>query len=339
MTDSLAWGIIATGNIAKAFATGLAHSKTGKLVAVASRSLEKAQEFAETFDVPHAHGSYEELLNNPDVQAVYIATPHPSHAELSIKAAEAGKHILCEKPMSMNHAEAMAVCDAVERHGVFFMEAFMYRCHPQTTKLVELVRSHTIGDVRLVRAIFSFQSKFSPDSRTWKNALGGGGILDVGGYTMSMVRLVAGAATGQPFADPIKLVGTGVLHPETGVDAVACADLKFPGEILAQISAGVGLRQDNMVQIFGTEGLITVPTPWVPSRQSGRTVIRVEHYGGDTEEIAIDTDQWLYALEADTVASHLDAKQAPAMSHADSLGNMQALDQWRDAIGLKYENE
>src|SRR5580698_4023165 len=134
MITKLKWGIIGTGSIARKFAHGLAGSKTGQLVAAGSRTIEAAKKFTAEFPAT-AHGSYEALLADPEVQAVYISTPHPMHAEWSIKAAEAGKHILCEKPLALNHADAMAVMEAARSNDVFLMEAFMYRCHPQTAKL------------------------------------------------------------------------------------------------------------------------------------------------------------------------------------------------------------
>ena len=158
MSSTVQWGIIGAGNIARAFARSLANSTTGRLVAVGSRSRQKADRFAAEFNVSHAHGSYEALLADDHVQVVYVATPHPHHAEWSIRAAEAGKHILCEKPLALNHAEAMAVIEAAIRYDVFLMEAFMYRCHPQTAKLVELLRNSVIGDVRIIQASFGFQT-------------------------------------------------------------------------------------------------------------------------------------------------------------------------------------
>ena len=153
MTKSLNWGIIGTGAIAHTFAKGLAKSATGKLVAVASRSKEKADKFAGEFNNPRAHGSYEALLADPDVQAVYISTPHPLHAEWAIKCAQAKKHVLCEKPMGLNQAQAMTIIEAATLNDVFLMEAFMYRCHPQTLKLVELIKSKAIGEDRFVAPI------------------------------------------------------------------------------------------------------------------------------------------------------------------------------------------
>ena len=196
MTTRIRWGLLATGNIARTFATGVQHSKTGVLQAAASRNLEKALAFCESFDIPTAHGSYEALLTDPEVDAVYIATPHPLHAQWAIKAAEAGKHILCEKPLAMTEADVMAVIDAAATHDVFLMEAFMYRCQPQIATVIELIKDGRIGDVTLIRAEFGFRVGWTPKSRLLDNELGGGGILDVGCYPVSMARLIAGAATG-----------------------------------------------------------------------------------------------------------------------------------------------
>src|SRR5580765_1443630 len=144
MNDKLGWGIIATGSIAGAFARGVGHSRTGRVVAVASRSREKAETFAREHGVAKAHGSYEALLEDDEVDAIYIATPHPLHAQWAIRCAQAKKHVLVEKPIGMNHAQAMAVVEAARVNNVFLMEAFMYRCHPQTRKLVELIRGGAI---------------------------------------------------------------------------------------------------------------------------------------------------------------------------------------------------
>jgi len=340
MGSKLRWGILGAGNIAKAFAKGLAGSQTGQLVAVGSRSQEKADKFGAEFGVKRCHGSYEALLADKDVQAVYIATPHPMHAEWAIKAAEAGKHILCEKPIGINHAEAMIMVEAAQRNDVFLMEAFMYRCHPQTAKLVELLKARTIGEVRMIRATFGFNAGYDPESRLFKNALGGGGILDVGCYATSMSRLVAGVAMGKDFADPVEVKGCGHLVPETGVDGWTAATLKFPGEIVAQVATSIQLSLDSEVLIFGSEGTIRVPDPWIPARDGGTVKIFVSK-GGKTEEIAVETKVPLYGIEADTVAAHVAKRQAPspAMSWCDTLGNMKTLDAWREAAGVVYETE
>jgi len=342
LANTLNWGLLATGNIAKAFARGLAHSKTGKLRACGSRDKAKAEAFGAEFNVPCRYSSYEELLADKDIQAVYISTPHPMHAEWTIKAAEAGKHILCEKPIGLNHAEAMACVEAAVRNDVFLMEAYMYRCHPQTAKIVEIIKRGTIGQVRVIQASFSFRAGFDAESRIWKNSLGGGGILDVGCYPVSFARLVAGVATGQDFLDPIEVKGQGVLNQQTGVDEYAAAVLKFPNAVIAQVSTGIAVDQDNVARVYGTEGHLEIPTPWVPAREGGAVKIMLHRANAKgPEEIIVETSEYLYGLEADTVARYIDQRQAaaPAMSWDDTLGNMRVLDQWRAAVGVVYEQE
>jgi predicted dehydrogenase len=341
MADKLTWGLISTGRISGVFARGLAHSKTGRLLAVGSRTQESADRFGREHNVPRCFGSYEALLADKDVQAVYISTPHPMHAEWAIKAAEADKHILCEKPIGINHAEATAMIDAARTHDVFLMEAFMYRCHPQTHKLIELVRGGAIGEVRVIHAAFSFRSTFKEDSRIYDPSLAGGGILDVGCYCTSMSRLIAGVATGKDFAEPTEVKGVGHLGA-TGVDEYASAVLKFPGDIIANISTGVAVQQDNAVRIFGTEGYLVVPWPWIPQKEGGTSRILLHKPGqNEPQEIPVHCDDWLYGLEADTVAANIDRRQAaaPAMTWDDTLGNMKTLDRWREAIGLVYDIE
>ena len=344
MTEKLCWGILSTGAIARAFAAAVPKSATSQLLAVASRTTDSAEKFAAEFNIPRRYGNYEALLTDKDVQAVYIATPHPFHIEWVIKAAESGKHILCEKPFTLNHAEAMAGIEAVRANGVFFMEAFMYRCHPQTAKLVELLRAGVIGDVRMVQATFSFQTVFNPASRLFNNALGGGGILDVGCYPVSFARLVAGAATGQAFADPVDVKGVAHLGV-TGVDEWATAVLKFPGDILAQISTGVALNQENVARIFGTTGCLVLPFPWVHNRHAADAGKILIYRGLEPmpipEEIDVPSSAVAYTLEVDAAGRTIAAGQleAPAMTWDDTLGNARTLDQWRLSAGLVYEAE
>jgi predicted dehydrogenase/aryl-alcohol dehydrogenase-like predicted oxidoreductase len=325
---ALRWGIVGTGRIAGVFARGLARSQTGLLVAVGSRTKARADAFGDEFGAPTRHAAYDALLADDQVDAVYIATPHPTHAELAIRAAEAGKHILCEKPLAMNHAQAMAVVEAAADHDVFLMEAFMYRFHPQVGNLVELVRSGEIGELRAIRATFSFVARLDPASRLLDPRLGGGGILDVGGYCTSMARLIAGA-------EPIEVKAFGRIG-ETGVDEHAAALLRFPSGVVAELLCGIRARADNAVWVFGTEGWIQVRTPWLPGAESR---LMVGRDGRDPAELVVRTNEDLYGAEADTVASHLDLRQAPAMRWEDSLGNMRTLDRWRREIGLVYDVE
>jgi predicted dehydrogenase/aryl-alcohol dehydrogenase-like predicted oxidoreductase len=337
-TAQLRWGILGTGRIARIFAHALASSRTGRLVAVGSRAAERAEEFARAMGVPRAHADYQALLEDPELDAVYIATPHPSHASLTILAARAHKHVLAEKPLGMNHAEAMAMFDAARRHQVFLMEAFMYRCHPLTARLAELVREGAIGRIRAIQATFSFEAPFDPQSRLFDPELGGGGILDVGCYPVSMARLIAGAAAGTDLAEPTEVVGLGVLG-ETGVDEWASAIFKFPGDVLATLAAGIRAKQDNVAYIHGSEGSIFVPWPWRPDHDGAELEIR--RPGRDPEVVRLPCEQGVYTLEADLFAASIPTGTAryPAMTAADSLGNAQALDRWRRAIGLAYPGE
>jgi predicted dehydrogenase/aryl-alcohol dehydrogenase-like predicted oxidoreductase len=338
-SKKLRWGILGAGGIGGTFAQGVAHSETGTVVAVGSRRRSSAEDFGKKFGIPRCHDSYAALLEDPDVDAVYIALPHPMHARWSILAAEAGKHVLCEKPAGLNHAEVMAMTAAAREHDVFFMEAFMYRCHPQTARLARLIREGAIGQVRLIRAAFSFHTQAGPESRLIDPELGGGGILDVGCYPVSMSRLLAGVAQGRAFLDPDKVDGTAVLEQDGGIDAYASAVLTFPGGILAEVSCGVRLRQDNVLRVYGTEGWLEVPEPWIPPREGGESVIHLHPAGGASRTETVRTDAWLYGLEADTVARYLDARQAPSMSWDDSLGNARTLDRWRAGAGLVYPQE
>lgn len=338
MAKTLRWGLLGTGAIARKFAAGLLESRTGRLAAVGSRTLGAAEGFTRDFPAK-AHGSYDELLADASVDVVYLSTPHPMHAAWAIRACEAGKHLLCEKPLTMNRAEAASVFAAAAAHGVFCMEAFMYRCHPQTARVVELIRGGAIGPVRLVHANFSFRAPLNLRERLFKKELGGGGILDVGCYGISMARLIAGAAAGAPFAEPVELKAVGCLGGESGVDEFAVASLKFASGMVAQVAAGLRVSLENAVRIHGDDGSIFIPSPWVVAREAGVAKIFLERRDSAPEEILIETDRGIYAIEADVVAEHLGAKEAPAMSWADSLGNMSALDRWRAEIGMRYPGE
>ena len=334
MADELSWGVVAPGRIARAFAGQLPQSRTGRLVAVGSRDAGRAAAFAAEFGAARSYGSYQEVLDDPGVDAVYIATPHPAHAHWVVRAAEAGKHVLCEKPLAVTWAHAMAAVEAARRHDVFLMEAYMYRCHPQIRLLADLVRDGVIGEVHQIRASFAFAAAPTPTGRLFAPDLAGGGILDVGGYPVSAARLVAGAARGLPFADPSGVTGAGHLG-ETGVDEWALATLDFGDGLTAQVSAGVRLAAADAIEVYGSEGYLIVDDPWLPA---GPGRIAVHRVGEEPrEETTPPVAQ--YAAEADAVAEHVAARQAPQMSWADSLGNAATLDAWRAAIGLEYPAE
>jgi predicted dehydrogenase len=348
----LSWGLIGAGGIARVFANGMRFSKTGQIVAVASQSAGKAEQLAGDFGISKTYSSYEALLADDDVQAVYISTIHPFHAACAIQAAEAGKHILVEKPIAMNAAQAESMIAAARANDVFLMEAFMYRCHPQTQKLVELIRGGAVGRVQIIRVVFSFGATFNPASRAYAKELGGGGILDVGCYTASMARLLAGAAIGQSFAEPIDVKGCGLLGP-TGVDHYAAATLKFGSGIVAEIITGVACRMPTEVAVYGETGSLVVSNPWLPSSPCRTakaplppdtcfpsvSMTYQSYQEGRSEEIVVTPDRDLFTYEADTVAAHIAARQAPAMGWDDSLGNMRLLDRWRQEIGLAFAQD
>jgi predicted dehydrogenase/aryl-alcohol dehydrogenase-like predicted oxidoreductase len=337
LTDTtLRWGIIGTGNIASRFASQVPTSAANAVVAVGSRSIDSANAFADKYDITNRHGSYDELLADPDVDAVYVATPHPMHPEWAIKAAEAGKHVLCEKPLAINKAWAEAMIEAAVRNDVFLMEAYMYRCLPQTKLVAQLVRDGELGTVHQIQATFAFASGFRPESRIFADELAGGGILDVGGYPVSYARLIAGAATGQPFADPAAVTAVGHVG-ETGADEWSVATLFFDGGVTAQVSTGVRLTDQNQVRIFGSEGYLVIEDPWFGG-DGQPTHVTLHKVGEEPRDISADP-ALIYAAEAEAVAAAIEQRQAPEMSWADTLGNLTVQDAWRAAIGQQYAIE
>ncbi|TDD28828.1 oxidoreductase [Kribbella turkmenica] len=332
----LRWGIIGTGNIASRFASQVPTSPANEVVAVGSRSIDSAGAFADKWNITNRHGSYDDLLADPDVDAVYIATPHPMHVEWAIRTAEAGKHVLCEKPLAINKAWAEAMIEAAVANDVFLMEAYMYRCLPQTKLIAQLVGDGELGTVHQIQATFAFASSFRPESRIFADELAGGGILDVGGYPVSMARLVAGAATGQPYAEPAAVTAVGHVG-ETGADEWSVATLFFEGGVTAQVSTGVRLRDDNQVRIYGSEGYLVVEDPWFGG-DGEPTHVTLHKVGEEPRDISAEP-ALIYAAEAEAVAAAIEQRQAPEMTWADTLGNLTVQDAWRKAIGQQYASE
>ncbi|EGP54991.1 oxidoreductase [Agrobacterium tumefaciens F2] len=336
------WGIIGPGTIARTFADGIAHSRTGRLEAIATRNPEKPG-LTEAFAGARIIHGYDALLSDPDIDAVYIATPHTGHAEWAIKAIRAGKNVLVEKPIALSAYDADAIFHEAKKAGVFAGEAYMYRLHPQTAKLVELIRSRAIGDIRIIRSSFGFNmGSFRADHRLFANEMAGGGILDVGGYPVSMVRLIAGAVDGKPFAEPEKVVGAAHLG-QSGVDEWASAVLKFSNGIVAEVSCSIMAGQDNVLRIIGSEGRIEIRDFWFAAGHKGGTG-RIDIVRGDkVETIEVPEDRWLYSFEVDAAGEAIrQGKQefaAPGMGWADSLGNLRVMDQWRASVGLEYSVE
>src|SRR5690606_13084982 len=269
---------------------------------------------------------------------------HPAHAEWAIRAAGAGKHVLVDKPMALTAYEADAVIHAASKAGTFLGEGYMYRQHPQTAKLIALIREGAVGEVRMVKSSFGFaMPRFDPGHRLYANHLAGGGVLDVGGYPVSMARLIAGAVEGRPFSEPDTVMGTAYLG-QGGVDERASAVLRFPSGLIAEVSCSISLQQDNVLRIFGTEGRIEVKDFWFASgREGGTGCIEIIRGDGARETIPVTEGWHLYAFEADAAAEAIRAGRQefapPGMTWDDTLGNLKVMDKWRADAGLEYEIE
>jgi predicted dehydrogenase len=342
MTKPLRWGILGTGMIAKVLADAVHASETAELVAVGSRARETAEAFGEKYQVPKRYDSYGAVLKDPNVDVVYISLPNHLHREWSIRCAEAGKHILCEKPLALSAADVEAMLEAAHRHNVFFLEAFMYRCSPQTERLATLVKEGAIGAVRYIQASFGYQLGPKYDNIRLQNAAAGGGLMDVGCYPMSMARLIAGAAHGADFADPVAIQGFAHIGDISRIDEWTTATVMFPGDILANLVCATQVSIPPAVSIWGTEGNIQVTNPWFPGRAAGDAMsFTLNRSGKDPEAITLPGGPGLYTVEVDTVARYLDRREAPspAMTHDDSLGQQRALDTWRRQIGLVFDGD
>ncbi|WP_422114911.1 aldo/keto reductase [Brachybacterium sp. UNK5269] len=330
------WAVLGPGGIARRFATQLPSSHDGVLVAVGSSSPERARTFAEEFPLeqPALVGTYEEVLASDEVDAVYVSTVHTGHAQLVAAALEAGKHVLCEKPMTPNAGTTMALTDLAARSGRVLLEAYMYRFHPQTVKVLELVAEGAIGEILHIDASFSFDTR-GRTGRLFDPATAGGGILDVGCYPLSYARFVAGAAQGAAFADPLSLRGRGTLG-ETGVDEWAGAQLTFPGGITASLRTGTRLADPQSATITGARGVIRLADPWTLGEAQ---VIELDVVGEDPRRLEIPSAA-PYALEADALArAAREGGAVPELSGENSLGQARALDRWREEIALRYPFE
>ena len=326
MSTPLNWGIIGPGAIAHKFATSLNEISCGQVYAVASRNESRAREFANQYHAPAVYDSYLALLQDPKVDAVYIATPHPMHKEWTLNAAQHGKAVLCEKPAALNAADTIEMIEACKTAGVFFLEAFMYRCHTQITKTLELLRDGTIGEVKSIDARFGFYVDRDPNGRLFAPELGGGGILDVGCYPTSFARLIAGYKTGEVL-EPVSLKAVGELGP-TGVDEFTQAVATFENGIMASLTTSIQLDMPNAATVYGTEGRLVIDEPWQPDFETCH--IHIISNDGETTTHTLNPGKSHYAMQAELVAKHIKDGELPypAMSHADTIGNMLTLDRW-----------
>ncbi len=342
---SLRWGIIGPGAIAHNFADGLKEAPSGELLAIASRDAGRRDRFGDAYGIApdKRYSDYTALAADSDVEAIYISTPHPFHAELAIMAMRAGKPVLCEKPAGMTAGQVIAMTEVAAQQGVFFMEAFMYRCHPQIGRMLEILRSGEIGEIRHIRAAFGYAAPFNARSRAYDKALGGGGILDVGCYPVSLARLVAGVAAGAPFENPSDVEAVGTIGV-SGVDETAYALLRFPSGVTAECAAAVARTMDNSATITGSKGSLHLPDPWVPGRNAGPSDATIEiAVDGETRVEEIRRPEHLFAFEVELASrSILEGRtepEPPAAGWADSIGNAETLDRWRHAIGHAITEE
>ncbi|WP_405774068.1 aldo/keto reductase [Streptomyces sp. NBC_01538] len=355
-TAPLRLAVVGSGNMARRFLKQLPDSERCELRAIGDRDPASARVLAD--EVAHLCagellcGTEDEVLSSDQVDAVYIATVHTTHAEIAVRAIAAGKHVLCEKPLTVNHAQAMAAVDAAQHAGVRLVEAMMFRFHPQMAAVRELVRAGAIGDVHHIDAGFSFlvpTERHEPtivtadlvipdagghEGRLFDPNLAGGGILDVGCYPVSMARAIAGAAAGVDFLEPVELTGHGTVSDD-GIDQWAIAHLRFDNGVTASLRTGVWMVDNNTVQIVGSRGTIEMLDPWALS-PSPRIVVR--RIGQVPEEQTFPASG-AYALQMDAFAASIVGPEPEAISNADSLGNAAALDRWREAIGVRYPFE
>ena len=303
----LRWGLLSTARITKALLDPLRTSKRNQVLAVASRTQDKADEYARKHKVKRAYGSYADLLADPDIDVIYNALPNHLHAEWTIKAVQAGKHVLCEKPLALTLAEVDAMSAAVEKYGKVVAEAFMYRSHAQTLKVRELVTDGKLGKVRLVRGSYTYPGT-DPDNYRWKPEMGGGGLWDVGCYPLSYIRFVLGA-------EPLEVFGWQVTGP-TGVDEIFTAQLRFPEDVFAQIDCSVKIPLHVFMEIVGDEATLIIPNPYNPGVKETLYLTR----GGKTETIAVKGTE-PFCGEVEDMADAVLLGQPPRVSLADSRAN------------------
>ena len=321
MAERIRWGILGTGNIARKFASQLPGCKRGELVAVGSRNEESAIKFANEFGgAPRS--PYEGVLADVKVDAIYNSLPNSLHAEWTIRALEAGKHVLCEKPIASSAAEAETMFQASERTGKGLVEAFMYRSHPAVQRFIAMAREGAIGDLRLIRSNFTFQRAADAKDVRYQRELAGGSIMDVGCYCVNFARAITGR-------EPIAASAFAHLH-ETGVDEYAAGLLKFDDDIFCTFTSGMTTKSDLHTVVAGSEGYLRIDTPWFTNGTF--TLVR----GDNTESIELDAATDYYAMEADAFAAHVLDGEKPAITSDDSIGNMRALDQLRQSAGLAY---
>ena len=305
---ALRWGILSTANITDKL---LDSGTDQEFVAVGSRDGARAEAYAREKGIARAHGSYEALLADPDVDAIYNPLPNGLHVEWSIRALEAGKHVLCEKPLSRRPDEVDRAFDVAEREGRVLAEAFMWRHHPQVARARELLDAGAIGDLRIIRAHFAFKAA-DPDDIRLQAELDGGGLMDVGCYCVSGCRTLAGAEPERAYAE---LVSGG--H---GVDVSLAATLRFPGDVLAHFDCGLSYPGGSLLAAAGTEGSFALADPW----HGNDAVIELRRADGSVERIDAGPAN-SYALELADFEAAVRGESSPLLGRDDALGQARTI--------------
>jgi predicted dehydrogenase len=309
--NTVRWGLLGTARINRSLIPRMKDLPRHELVAVASRDPSRARAYATEWDIPRACGSYEELLSAGDIDAIYVPLPNALHAEWTIAAIHAGKHVLCEKPLTTTLADHDAIEAAVRAAGRVAAEAFMYRHHEQTQRVRDLVASGALGTVSLVKGAFTFWLSREHDVRL-DPALGGGSLWDVGCYPVSYARVVLGQ-------EPVE--ATGMRHPASGgIDTSFAGQLRFPGGALLQFDSGFRAHFRTGIEIVGSDGVLTIPNPFKPGP---RETLFLRH-GDETRTIDVQGGA-LYAGELEDMADVILLGRLPRISLADSRGNLQAI--------------
>lgn len=306
----LRWGLLSTAAINAKLLAAAQDSAAAEVVAVASRSSTRARAYAAAHAIPRAHGSYDELLGDPEIDAVYVSLPNALHHEWSMRALRAGKHVLCEKPYSRHPEEVIEAFDLAEQEGLVLAEGYMFRHHPQIRRLAELAGTGAIGDVRLIAAAFSWPCA-DADSICLDASLDGGGLLDVGCYCVSAARMLAG--------EPLEATARARFGP-TGVDVAMAATLTFADGVLAQVGCGLDGPERSVLEVIGTRGTITVSDPWHGARP-GLALTRLD---GRTEAIMVPAAN-AYQLELEAVAAAVRGAPSTLPGRADALGQAAVL--------------
>jgi predicted dehydrogenase len=327
MSDTIRWGILATGDIARQFVSDLSKIEEGEVVAVGSRSQEKADVFADQWGIPNRHGSYEALVADPDIDIIYIATPHNYHLENATLALNAGKHVLCEKPMAVNAAEVERMIDAARRNNRFLMEAMWTYFIPAMRKVFELIGQGAIGEVRLLQANFGVMAPWKVDSRLFSRELAGGTLLDIGVYAIALSYLVFGQ-------DPTGMKST-VHLGETGVDEQEALLLDYPNGAFASLVVALRAAVGQHAVIAGTQGQIEIP------RFSQPDQIVLKRGEGDREELSFDRIGYGYAHQALDVMACLRSgrTESDIMPLSRTLAVARTMDAFRQDWGLRYPGE